>query len=1218
MPNEAIPDSASVASHRPGAADLFALIESTEDLIWSVGLDFRLLTFNRALQQHLERNFAAHAEVGKSPHDLLSPEIAACWLEFYRQALSMGAFQAEVPFPDGRTLEISFNPIVVDRKTTGIAVFGKDITEHKRTEVELRESAELLRDAQLLGMLGSYVLDLTTSRWTGSPVLEEIFGVGADFERTVAGWTSLLHPEEREAMSFYLAQVLRERKNFDKEYRILRHRDQAERWVHGRGRLELDSFGQPVKMRGVIKDITDRKLTELKLRESEERYRSTFEQAAVGIVHASFDGVYLRCNARFAEIVGYPEDEIAGMKISEITMPEDVPESLGVFQLLVNGAVPDVCIEKRYIRKDRSITWVRLTASTQRDSRGRALHFTAIIEDINAHKLAELKLHESEERYRFTFEQAPLGIVHTSREGRFLRCNARFAEIIGYPREEVPGMTFQQITAPEDLASCLEKLDEISTPGRSTICWEKRYVRKDGSLVWVRITATAQRDSDGRIVHNMALIEDISALKATEQALSTSEQRYRTAFQTSLDAININRCSDGKFIECNKAFLEMVGYSRQEVSARGSLELNLWVDKSERHRMLDAVLKHGSCRDIEAQFRKKNGEIFWGLMSASAIEIEGVPCVLTISRDITAAKAAEKLLSAAAEAVRLSEERYRKVFHTSLDPITINQLGTRQYLEVNQAFLNVLGFQRDEVIGKTPLDLGIWADPRDLESLAATLGKTGECRNLEIQFISKSGETVWGLMSASIIEIDETPCVLTITRDITNAKAAEDEIRNLAFYDPLTGLPNRRLLLERIHQDLTSTNQSGRLRALLFVDLDNFKMLNDTLGHQTGDLLLQETARRLTACVRTDDTVGRLGGDEFVVMLEELSEIPEDAAAQAKAVCEKILDTVAQPYLLGGRECRSSASIGIAVFGDRRETINEVLQQADIAMYQAKAAGRNTMRFFAPALQAAVIARAAMEEDLRQALQTGQFVLYYQPQLDRNRLIGAEALIRWKHPSRNILAPGDFIPLAEETGLILPLGRWVVEAACAQIAVWANSKQTADLSIAVNISARQFREPDFVAQVLTTLERAGADPRNLRLELTESMLVENIEEVIGKMKELKSHGLKFSLDDFGTGYSSLAYLKRLPLDQLKIDRSFIRDILTDESSAAIAQTIISLSRAMGLPVIAEGVETEKQREFLIRLGCHAFQGYLFSRPLPLKEFEDHWLRNGKDAGFDVG
>jgi diguanylate cyclase (GGDEF)-like protein len=440
-------------------------------------------------------------------------------------------------------------------------------------------------------------------------------------------------------------------------------------------------------------------------------------------------------------------------------------------------------------------------------------------------------------------------------------------------------------------------------------------------------------------------------------------------------------------------------------------------------------------------------------------------------------------------------------------------------------------------------------------------------------------------------------------RELQQLKVAHDEIRNLAFFDPLTGLPNRRLLLDRLRQTLASNTRNNRKRALLFVDLDDFKTLNDTLGHHIGDLLLQEVARRITTCIRETDTVARLGGDEFVVLLQDLPEIAEQAAAQSKSIAQKVLRSIDQPYLLAGRECRSSSSIGITVFGNPEDSTNEVLQQADIAMYQAKAAGRNTMHFFAPALQAAVNARAALEDDLRQAIKANDFLLYYQPQMDSGILIGAEALIRWKHPKRGFLPPSEFIPLAEETGLILSLGDWVLEAACQQIAAWANRKDASHLSVSVNISARQFRSPAFVENVLTILDRTGANPQNLKLELTESMLVDDVEDVIAKMTQLKSHGLRFSLDDFGTGYSCLAYLGRLPLDQLKIDQIFVRDILVDAGSGVIAQTIISLSKSMGLSVTAEGVETEGQRDFLAHLGCHSFQGYLFSGPVPLDEFQ---------------
>jgi diguanylate cyclase (GGDEF)-like protein len=455
----------------------------------------------------------------------------------------------------------------------------------------------------------------------------------------------------------------------------------------------------------------------------------------------------------------------------------------------------------------------------------------------------------------------------------------------------------------------------------------------------------------------------------------------------------------------------------------------------------------------------------------------------------------------------------------------------------------------------------------------------------------------WGLLRLRIASLARRE------REFNRLLDAHAEIRNLAFYDPLTGLPNRRLLLDRLRKTLAGSARSGRLCALLFADLDDFKTLNDTLGHQTGDLLLREVAQRIEACVRDTETVARLGGDEFVVMLEELSELPEVAAAQAEIAAEKILFAIGQPYLLEGRECRSTSSMGVTIFGDCESSADDVLQQADIAMYQAKAAGRNTVHFFAPALQAAVNARVEMEEEMRLAIKTGQFLLYYQPQVDCGVPVGAEALVRWQHPKRGFMPPGLFIPLAEESGLILPLGQWVLGEACRQIAAWAGSELTAHLAVAVNISARQFSQPDFVEQVLTALECSGANPQNLKLELTESMLVENIKEVIVKMTELKSHGLRFSLDDFGTGYSSLSYLKRMPLDELKIDRSFVEDALTDAGGSAIVQAIISLGRAMSLPVVAEGVETEEQRDFLAALGCHSYQGYLFSRPLPVEEFE---------------
>jgi diguanylate cyclase (GGDEF)-like protein len=387
---------------------------------------------------------------------------------------------------------------------------------------------------------------------------------------------------------------------------------------------------------------------------------------------------------------------------------------------------------------------------------------------------------------------------------------------------------------------------------------------------------------------------------------------------------------------------------------------------------------------------------------------------------------------------------------------------------------------------------------------------------------------------------------------------------------------------------------------LLFIDLDNFKSLNDTLGHDRGDQLLQQVAQRLNKCVRKMDTVARLGGDEFVVMLEELSEDAQDAAKQAEAVGKKILAALNQQFNLAGQQHHTSPSIGVTLFFDNMETVDELLKRADLAMYQAKAAGRNTMRFFDPGMQAVANARAAMELDLRQGLTQGEMQLHYQPVVDAaGCTTGVEALARWLHPRHGMVSPADFIPLAEQSGLILPLGQWVLETACSQLEVWGSRAATRHLTMAVNVSARQFHHPDFASQVTALLGKTGANPYRLKLELTESLLLSDVEDAIVKMSALRSIGVNFSLDDFGTGYSSLSYLKRLPLDQLKIDQSFMRDVLTDSNDAAIVRTILILAQSLDLTAVAEGVETQGQRDFLERSGCTAFQGYLFGRPVPV-------------------
>jgi diguanylate cyclase (GGDEF)-like protein len=483
---------------------------------------------------------------------------------------------------------------------------------------------------------------------------------------------------------------------------------------------------------------------------------------------------------------------------------------------------------------------------------------------------------------------------------------------------------------------------------------------------------------------------------------------------------------------------------------------------------------------------------------------------------------------------------------------------------------------------------------------------SGEGFELELEFIRPGGSRGWMLTrgaakrgaGGTVVELHG------MAMDITFRKQAELEAKSLAFFDPLTALPNRRLLQDRLSHALATCARQQRQGAVLFIDLDDFKTVNDTLGHQLGDLLLQQVARRLSTNVREGDTVGRLGGDEFVVVLENLGSEPAEAATHAESAGEKLLDVLRQPYQLGIDQHTCTASIGVTLFGDEDSSPDELLKRADVAMYRAKSAGRHTLRFFDQSMQAVVLARARLESDLRRALLEDGLLLHYQSQVDEGGTIrGAEVLLRMHLPERGLVPPNEFIPLAEETGLILPIGHWVLQSACAQLAAWSRRPEMAHLTIAVNVSPRQFQAPDFVSEVLALLDRTGVDPQGLKLELTEGILLDDVDDAVQKMQALRSRGVRFALDDFGTGFSSLGYLKRLPLDQLKIDKCFVDDLLVDPDDAAIARMIIVLAESLGLSVIAEGVERPEQREALRRLGCRAYQGYLFSRPLALAEFE---------------
>ena len=528
-------------------------------------------------------------------------------------------------------------------------------------------------------------------------------------------------------------------------------------------------------------------------------------------------------------------------------------------------------------------------------------------------------------------------------------------------------------------------------------------------------------------------------------------------------------------------------------------------------------------------------------------------------------------------------------------------------LRVNHSFTRLTGYRADEAIGLTPAVLKSGRhDALFYRRMWNELREKGYWQG-EIWNRRKNGQIYAEMLTitAVITPGGMTSHYVASFSDITEDKQAEAEIHRLAYYDALTRLPNRRLLQDRLGQALAGIARSGLYGALFLIDLDNFKALNDTRGHDVGDLLLIEVAQRLRARVREGDSVARLGGDEFVLLVEGLAADANEAAALAKKLGDKLRQAFEPPCRVEGQDYHCKLSIGVCLF-TTQDTVEDLFKRADLALYQAKNAGRDRLRFFDPAMQAAMDLRSSLEADLRQALKLDQLRLYHQPQIDTaGRLIGVEALLRWEHPQRGLVPPNDFIALAENTGLILPIGRWILDATCALLKTWENDARTRSLPVAVNVSARQFRQADFVAQVKASLDAHGVNPVRLKLELTESVVLKDVEDTIEKMLSIKRLGVTFSLDDFGTGYSSLSYLAQLPLDQLKIDQSFVRNLPGARKDEAIARTIISLGRELGMNVIAEGVETEAQRRFLEAHNCHAFQGYLFSRPLPPGELKSY-------------
>lgn len=694
-------------------------------------------------------------------------------------------------------------------------------------------------------------------------------------------------------------------------------------------------------------------------------------------------------------------------------------------------------------------------------------------------------------------------------------------------------------------------------------------------------------------VHQIELEMQNEELQRTRNALEISHDRYRNLYEFAPVGY-FTLTPEGEIIEANLTAAALLGVEREHLLNR---YFTNWVAPEDCDRwylLIKSVLQQdGEQKNFELRLKRGDSYFPVRLDCLPKITHDQTRALRITLTDITESKRAEEELRIAAVAFEAQEG----IMITNADKVI---------LRVNRAFSDITGYSAEELVGQRPSLFSSGLHKANFyEEMWECINRTGSWHG-EIWDQRKNGEVFPKWVTISAVK-DETGAVthyVGLHTDISDRKASEEEIKQLAYYDPLTALPNRRLLLDRLQQALAASSRSAKYGALLFIDLDNFKALNDHLGHDMGDILLQQAAQRLIACVREGDTVSRQGGDEFVIMLEELSEDTEEAATQAKTIGEKIIASLNQTYQLTCHEYQNTPSIGITLFVDHQHPIKALLKRADIAMYEAKAAGRNTLRFFDQNMQKAVMARAALEADLRSALAKNQFELYFQRQARHDgQVIGAEALLRWEHPERGLVLPLEFIPLAEEIGLIVPIGQWVLENACAQLKRWEGHVQTRNLQLAVNVSPRQFHQPDFTEQVRAMLKRNAIKGDRLKFEFTESLVFDDIDDTIAKMQMLKKISVSFSMDDFGTGYSSLAYLTQLPLDQLKIDQSFIHNLGMKPTDAVIVQTIIGMAKNLGMEVIAEGVETEAQRVFLEQHSCPLYQGFLFSEPVPLAEFE---------------